>query len=237
MGTLDRIKLILKANLNDIISKSEDPVKAMGLMLEEMRQSILSIKSLILEATAELKQAERAADENIQKAHEWEEKAAFALKKGREDLARQALSRKRTLLDKGTSYREQIAAQQTNIESLKENLKTLEAKMSELRSNQARLAARQEYAKFRRPFTSFEGRPASVRPTTEPVIPIIDTTTIDTYDRMVSKVEDMEALAEALAEMTQEDKLEREFRELEAKDKLDKDLEELKAQIAGRQNV
>lgn len=228
MGTLDRIKLILKANLNDIISKSEDPVKAMGLMLEEMRQSILSIKSLILEATAELKQAERAADENIQKAYEWDEKAAFALKKGREDLARQALSRKRTLLDKGMSYREQIAAQQSNIESLKESLKTLEAKMSELRSNQARLAAQQEYAKFR--------RSTSVRPTQEPVIPIIDTTTIDTYDRMVSKVEDMEALAEALAEMTQEDELEREFRELEAKDKLDKDLEELKAQIAGRQN-
>ncbi|MBM3242457.1 hypothetical protein FJZ31_39865 [Candidatus Poribacteria bacterium] len=229
MGTLDRIKLILKANLNDIISKSEDPVKAMGLMLEEMRQSILSIKSLILEATAELKQAERAADENIQKAHEWEAKAAFALKKGREDLARQALSRKRTLLDKGTSYRAQIASQQTNIESLKESLKTLEAKMDELRSNQARLAARQEYAKFR--------RPTSVRPTTEPVISIIDTTTIATYDRMVSKVEDMEALAAALAEMTQEDELEREFRELEARDKLDKDLEDLKAQIAGRQNV
>lgn len=228
MGTLDRMKLILKANLNDIISKSEDPAKAMGLMLEEMRQSIRSIKSLILETTAELKQAERAADENIQKAHEWEEKAAFALKKGREDLARQALSRKRTLLERGNSYREQITAQQVNIESLRESLKTLEAKMNELRSNQARIAAQQEYAKLR--------RPTPVHPIREPVIPIIDTTTIDTYDRMVSKIEDMEALAEALAEMTQEDKLEREFRELEAKDKLDKDLEELKAKIAGRQN-
>ena len=228
MGTLDRIKLILKANLNDIISKSEDPAKALGLMLEEMRQSILNIKSLILEATAELKHAERAADDNIQKAHEWEEKAAFALKKGREDLARQALSRKRTLFDKGTNYREQIAAQQANIESLKESLKTLEAKMSELRSNQARLAAQQEYAKFR--------RPTPIRPTPEPVIPVIDTTVIDTYDRMVSKVEDMEVLAEALAEMTQEDKLEREFRELEVKDKLDKDLEELKARVTGSQN-
>jgi phage shock protein A len=181
-----------------------------------------------LEATAELKHAERAADDNIQKAHEWEEKAAFALKKGREDLARQALARKRTLFDKGTNYREQITAQKANIESLKESLKTLEGKMSELQSNRAKLAARQEYAKFR--------RPTPVRPVSEPVIPIIDTTTIDTYDRMVSKVEDMEVLAEALAEMTQEDKLEREFQELEAKDKLDKDLEELKAQITGRQN-
>ena len=228
MVTLDRMKLILKANLNDIISKSDNPAKAMGLMLEEMRQSIRSIKSLILEATAELKQAERAADENIQKSHEWEEKAAFALKKGREDLARQALSRKRTLSERGSSYREQITAQQTNIESLKESLKTLEAKMSELRSNQAKLVAKQEYAKLR--------RSTPVLPAREPVIPIVDTTTIDTYDRMVSKVEDMEALAEALAEMTQEDKLEREFRELEAKDKLDKDLEELKAKITGTKN-
>jgi phage shock protein A len=228
MGTIDRMKLILKANLNDIISKSEDPAKAMGLMLEEMRQSIRSIKSLILEATAELKQAERAADENIHKSHEWEEKAAFALKKGREDLARQALSRKKTLFDKGNNYREQIAVQQANFEILKESLKTLEAKMSELRSNQAKLAAQQEYAKLR--------RPVPVRPAREPVMPVIDTTTIDTYDRMVSKVEEMEALAEALAEMTQEDKLEREFRELEAKDKLDKDLEELKAKISVTQN-
>jgi phage shock protein A len=214
--------------LNDIISKSEDPVKAMGLMLEEMRQSIRSIKSLILEATAELKQAERAADENIQKSHEWEEKAAFALKKGREDLARQALSRKRTLLDRGTSYREQIVVQQANIENLKESLKTLEAKMSELRSNQARLAAQQEYAKLR--------RSTPVSSASAPVIPVIDTTTIDTYDRMVRKIEDIEALAEALAEMTQEDKLEQEFQELEAKDRLDKDLKKLKAQITESQN-
>jgi phage shock protein A len=228
MGTLDRIKLILKANLNDMIDKSENPVKAMGLMLEEMRQSIHSVKSLILEATAELKQAERAADENIQKAREWEQKAAFALKKGREDLARQALARKRTLLEKGTNYREQIASQRTNIESLKESLKTLEEKMSELQSNRAKLAAQQEYAKFR--------RPTPVRPTSEPVTLVIDTTTIDVYDRMVSKIEDMEVLAEALAEMTEEDKLEKEFQELEAKDKLDKDLEDLKSRITGGQN-
>jgi phage shock protein A len=223
MGTFDRIKLILKANLNDMIDKSENPAKAMELMLEEMRQSIRSVKSLILEATAELKQAERAADENIQKVRDWEEKAAFALKKGREDLARQALARKRTLFENGTSYREQIAAQRTNIESLKESLKTLEEKMSEFRSNQTKLAARQEYAKFRRSPT--------IGPTPEPVIPIIDTTAVSTYERMVSRIEDMEILAEALAEMTEEDKLEKEFQELEAKDKLDKDLEELKSRI------
>jgi len=228
MGTLDRIKLILRANLNDMINKAEDPAKAMGLILEEMRQSVRSVKSLILEATAELKHAERAADENIQKAHEWDEKAAFALKKGREDLARQALARKRTFLDKGTNYREQIEAQKANIESLKESLKTLEEKMSELRSNRAKIATKQEYAKFR--------TTTSVRPTQEPVITVIDTTAINAYDRMVSKIEDMEVLAETLAEMTQEDKLEREFQELEEKDKLDKDLEELKERINGGQD-
>ena len=101
MSISDRIKLIAKANLNDIISKAENPAKAMELMLEEMRQNIRSVKSLILEATAELKRAERTSDENIQQANEWERKAEFALKKGREDLARQALSRKKTRLERG----------------------------------------------------------------------------------------------------------------------------------------
>ena len=68
MSISDRIKLIVKANLNDMVSKAENPAKAMELMLEEMRQNVRSVKSLILEATAELKRAERTSDENIQQA-------------------------------------------------------------------------------------------------------------------------------------------------------------------------
>lgn len=227
MSISDRIKLIVKANLNDMISKAENPAKAMELMLEEMRQNIRSVKSLILEATAELKRAERTSDENIQQANEWEGKAEFALKKGREDLARQALSRKKTLLERGESYREQIAVQRANIESLKESLKALEAKMDELRTSHIKIAAKQEYAKR---------RPTHVRISPpEPVVPVIDTAAVDAYDRMVSKVEEMETLAEAIAEMAQEDQLEQEFRQLEAQDELDRDLAALKAKVTGEE--
>lgn len=228
MGTVERVKRIIRANVNDMLRQAEDPSKAMGLMLEEMRGTIREVKSLIAEALTDLKRAEREADENKDQAKVWEERAILALSKGREDLARQALARKKTLLEKEASYREQVATQRDNIESLKESLLTLEAKMDDLRQKHAKLAAQQEYAK-KRPTTR-------IQPITEPIIPVLDTSAFDAYDRMVDKVEEIEALAEAIAEMAGEDDLERKFEELEAKDEVERDLEVLKAKMAAANN-
>jgi len=224
MGTIGRVKRIIRANVNDMISKAENPSKAMGLMLEEMRGTISNVKSLIAGALTDLKKAEREANEHNQQAKVWEERAVLAVKREREDLAKQALARKKTLLDKEASYREQITTQREKIESLKESLKTLEAKMTDLRQQHARLEVQQEYAK-KRP-------PTRVRPITEPVIPVLDTSAFDAYDRMVDKVEEIEALSEAIAEMAGEDELERQFEELEVEDEVDMALEALKAKIA-----
>ena len=129
MQTVDRAKLIVRAHVNDLLAKAEDTRQTRLLALEEMRQDIRSVKSLVAHAITDLKLMERKLDETEAEATRWEEKAVFALKKGEEDLARRALVRKCELMKRGNQYREQLATQREAIDSLKASLKTLEVKL------------------------------------------------------------------------------------------------------------
>ena len=221
MQTLDRAKLIVKAQVNDLLTKAEDTRKTQ-LLLEEMRQNIGNVKSLVANAIADLKLMERKLDENEMDAKKWEEKAVFALKKGEEDLARRALARKCEHIKRANSIREQLAAQRETIDSLKASLKTLEAKLDIMPYGAAKkLVVTETVEEHRQPVVSPKASDA-----------LIDISAFDAYDRMVERVRNLEAHAEALAELLQGDELEREFHELENKDKVEKDLTALKAKIA-----
>ena len=215
MQTLNRAKLIVRSHVNELLVKAEDTRKTRGLMVEDMRQNIRNVKALIAGAITDLKLIEREIDTHDGEAKRWEEKAVFALKKGEEYLARRALTRKCEHVKKADLYREQIATQQETIDSLKASLKTLEAKLDTVRYRTAKLAAAE----------SLE----SSRPTVADTV--IDTTAFDAYDRMVDRVRELEAQAEALAELTQGDDLEQKFHELESNEKVEADLTALKAKV------
>ena len=189
-------------------------------MVEEMRQNVCHVKALIAGAIADLKLIEREIDAHREEADRWEEKAVFALKKGEEDLARRALTRKGEHIKKADLYREQIASQQEIIDSLKSSLKTLETKLDTMRYQTAKLAAAESL-----------GALQSTVGSTSPADTVIDTTAFDAYDRLVDRVRDLEAQAEALAELTQGDDLEQKFHELENNEKVEADLAALKTKV------
>ena len=220
MQTLNRAKLIVRSHVNDLLEKAEDARKTRGLMLEEMRQNVRHVKALIADAIADLKLIEREIDTHGAEAERWEEKAVFALKKGEEDLARRALTRKSEHVKKADLFREQIETQQEIIDSLKSSLKTLETKLGTMRYQTAKLAAAE----------SLEALHSTVD-ATSPADTLIDTTAFDAYDRLVDRVRDLEAQAEALAELTQGDDLEQKFHELQNNEKVEADLAALKTKV------
>ncbi|MCE2394553.1 PspA/IM30 family protein [Candidatus Poribacteria bacterium] len=220
MQTLNRAKLIVRSHVNDLLEKAEDTRKTRGLMVEEMRQNVRDVKALIAGAIADLKLIEREIDAHGTEADRWEDKAVFALKKGEEDLARRALARKGEHISKADLYREQIGAQQEIIDSLKSSLKTLETKLDTTRFQTAKLAAAERLGTWQ--------STVGATPSAETVI---DTTAFDAYDRLVDRVRDLEAHAEALAELTQGDDLEQKFHELENSEKVEADLAALKTKV------
>lgn len=220
MQTLNRAKLIVRSHVNDLLEKAEDTRKTRGLMLEDMRQNVRHVKALIVDAIADLKLIEREIDAHGTEAERWEGKAVFALKKGEEDLARRALTRKSEHIKKADLFREQIETQQEIIDSLKVSLKTLETKLGTMRYQTSKLAAAESLVALQ-----------STVDATSPTDTVIDTTAFDAYDRLVDRVRDLEAQAEALAELTQGDDLEQKFHELENSEKVEADLAALKTKV------
>ena len=220
MQTLDRAKLILKAQVSDLLTKLEDGQKTRQLALEEMRDDIRGIKSLVLSAIADLKLIERQIEETDAEAEKWEERAVFALAKSEEDLARRALARKHELARKAERYREQLTTQQGTIDTLKSSFKSLESKLEDMRFDAARLDIQENLP-----------RQATLGPTSSSNH-VIGDSAFDAYDRMVEQVRDLEAHAEAFDELMQGDKLEQEFHTLERQNEVDKDLAALKSKLS-----
>ena len=220
MQTLDRAKLILKAQVSDLLTKLEDGQKTRQLALEEMRDDIRGIKSLVLSAIADLKLIERQIEETDAEAEKWEERAVFALAKSEEDLARRALARKHELARKAERYREQLTTQQGTIDTLKSSFKSLESKLEDMRFDAARLDIQENLP-----------RQATLGPTSASNH-VIGDSAFDAYDRMVEQVRDLEAHAEAFDELMQGDKLEQEFHALERQNEVDKDLAALKSKLS-----
>ena len=229
MQTLNRAKLIVRSHVNDLLEKAEDTRKTRELMLEEMRQNVRHVKALIAGAIADLKQIEREIGAHENEAKRWEERAVFALKKGEEALARRALNRKGEHIKKADLYRAQIDTQQEIIASLKSSLKTLETKLDTMRYQTATWAATESLGSLQ----STVDATLSTDTASDTTVPVGSgfKAAFDAYDRLVDRVRELEAHAEALAELTQVDELEQKFHELENSQKVEADLAALKTKV------
>ncbi|MDD3981340.1 MAG: PspA/IM30 family protein, partial [Spirochaetales bacterium] len=94
MGIFDRLKTVISSNMNDLISKAENPEKMLNQMIIEMNEQLIDSKKAVAMAIADEKRLEREVTENRAKAEEWEKKAMLAVRAGRDDLAKEALVRK-----------------------------------------------------------------------------------------------------------------------------------------------
>src|SRR5208283_362735 len=222
MGILDRIRTVLKANINALISKAEDPEKMLNQLIMDMNEQLLEAKKQVAMSIADEKKLERQALENKTQGEDWEKKAMLAVKAGKDDLAKEALVRKQEYDGYAASFQKEFESQHAAVEQLKDALRQLQAKIEEASRKKNLLIARAKRAEAQKQIQQTMGSLSA-------------NSSFDTFDRMAQKVDQVEAEAEAmkeLGEVTADQKLEDKFKELESSDQSsDKLLEELKAKM------
>ncbi len=228
MGILDRIRTVLKANINALISKAEDPEKMLNQLLMDMNENLLEAKKQVALSIADEKKLERQALENKAQGEDWEKKAMLAVKAGKDDLAKEALLRKQEYDGYAASFQKEFENQHASVEQLKDALRQLQAKIEEAARKKNLLIARAKRAEAQKQIQQTMGQLGA-------------NSSFDTFDRMTQKVDQIEAEAEAakeLSSVTADQKLEDKFKELESAEGggADKLLEDLKAKMGQIEN-
>ena len=220
MSVFSRMSTIFKANVNDALTKAEDPEKVLNQITIEMNEQLVDTKQKVAAAIADEKRLQRQYQETAEQAKGWEEKATIAVEKERDDLAREALARRNEAQQLADEYKIQWDKQRQAVDQLKEHLRALELKIGEAGRKKNLLIARQKRANAQKQIH-------------ETMAGMKDSGAFDTFDRMEQKVGDMEARADAAAEMAdfERDPLEDEFAALEKNDNVDDDLAALKAKL------
>lgn len=205
MGIIKRFKDLVKSNINDAISKAENPEKMLNQMIIEMNEQLIEAKKSVASAIADEKRLERQLSENKTKGTEWEQKAMLAVKAGKDDLAKEALLRKQEYDGYASQLQTQWEAQHTAVEKLKETLRALQNKIEEASRKKNILIARAKRAEAQQKIQTTMGT-------------LTDSSAFDVFDRMSAKVDKIEAEADAMVEL--EDlsgnaSLEKKFEQLE----------------------
>jgi phage shock protein A len=222
MGLFSRFKRAVKANINDMISKAENPQKMLNQLIVDMNGQLIEAKKTVAASIADEKKLERQAVQNHQQAAEWERKAVLAVKAGKDDLAKEALLRKQEYEELSRQYHTQWEAQHASVEELKSSLRQLQQKIEEAQRKKNILLARAKRAEAQQKIQQTMGG-------------ISDTSAFDALDRMTARVDQIEAEAEAMRELdapASKDSLEAQFAELEVQGESgDRLLEQLKARM------
>jgi phage shock protein A len=142
MGLLERVTTLIRANLNDMIDRAEDPEKMIKQVILDMENQYLQVKTQVAVSIADQHMLEKKLKENEGTGNDWMRKAELAVDKGEDDLARAALDRYQTSLRLAQSYREQVDDQKAQVETLKGALQKLEQKLDEAKSKRDLLLAR-----------------------------------------------------------------------------------------------
>ncbi len=146
MGVFNRVKDIVTANINSLLDKAEDPSKMLRLMIQEMEDTIIDLKSSCASQLAEKKTVKRQIDEAESKTEQWTGRATLALEKGREDLAKEALVEKRNWTVKQSGLNGHFETLTTNVELSKEDIVKLEKKLISVKAKYKELVLKSKQA-------------------------------------------------------------------------------------------
>jgi len=142
MGLLERVSTLIRANLNDMIDRAEDPEKMIKQVILDMENQYLQVKTQVAVSIADQHMLEKKLRENEDSGKDWMRKAEIAVDKNEDDLARAALDRFHTSQHLTQSYREQVDDQKVQVDALKSALQKLQQKLDEAKSKRDLLLAR-----------------------------------------------------------------------------------------------
>ena len=217
MTLLDRLSRLIRANLSDLLRRAEDPEKIINQALEDMKEALREAREQVAAAMAEGKRLEREVESHLKEAALWEEKAKEALKAGREDLAKEALRRRKRALDLAEGFKQQAEEQKTLVSRLMTQLKALEAKIDEAEARKKLLLARKKGVEaaeaVRRMESKLDAHPA-----------------LEAFEEMEARILSMEDRHEALKELDGQD-LGKELAALSAEKELEEELSRLKKEL------
>ena len=218
MGLFDRVSRVVRSNLNAIVSGAEDPEKILNQTIEDMREDLVELRQATAKAIASEMSMKRKYEQAQGNANEWQRKAQIALKRNEEDLARQALMRKKGFAETATALNQQLVRQTEQANLLRNNLTKLESKIAEAKTKKDMLIARARSAKATQQINEVMGK--------------VDTASAFTaFERMEEKVDALEAESAAVANLSG-DTLEDQFAALESGTAaIDDELEALKLQM------
>lgn len=214
MALLERVSTLVRANLNDLIDKAEEPEKMIKQVILDMQNQLLQVKTQVAIAIADQHLLEKKQKENAEKVAEWMRKAELAVDKKEDDLARVSLERVESYRELSENFAQQVADQKAQVENLKLALRQLEQKLAEAQGKADLLIAQNRRARA-------VGKACDAR------FAVNDNAKAATFDRMKRKVARSEAISQAKAEIAAEN-MEDRLAALEKEDRIEQLLAELK---------
>jgi len=221
MGIFSRLAQLIKSNLNDLISRSEDPEKMLNQIVLEMNNQLVEAKKQVAASIADEKRLAKQLEQETANAQEWERRAMMALRAGNEPLAKEALARKRERDELAATLKDQWTKQKTAVEQLKTALRLLSDKIEEASRKKNVLIARKKRAEAQKAIQ-------------ETMTGLRDPSAFETFDRMAQKIDQIEAEADAQTELAKEmsgDTLAAQFDKLEQNQGGEDDLVALKRKM------
>jgi phage shock protein A len=221
MGIFARLATLIKSNLNDLISRSEDPEKMLNQVVIDMANQLIEAKKQVAVSIADEKRLAKQAEGEAANAAEWERRAMLAVRAGDDALATEALARKKEHDQLAAAYKDQWQKQKQAVDQLKTALRLLNNKIEEAKRKKNVLIARKKRAEAQKAIQETMGG-------------LTNASAFETFDRMATKIDQIEAEAEAAGEIAEQysgDALAHKFGQLEATAGATEDLMALKRKM------
>jgi phage shock protein A len=217
MGMFSRFTDIINANLNNMLDKAEDPEKMVKLIIQEMEETLVEVRSTAAKNIAEKKTLMRQIASLETSINNWQEKAALAISKGRDDLAKSALSEKQKCVTQVSELQHGLDQLDIFLSAVQEDSQRLQDKLQEAKRKQEAFVLRQESAEVR------------LKVRERAVVYNIDEA-ISKFERYQQKIDRVEAEIESY-DFTANKDLDSQFRDLETDETIEKELADLKKQV------
>ncbi|WP_293748726.1 phage shock protein PspA [uncultured Paraglaciecola sp.] len=219
MGMFTRMSDIVQANINAILDKAEDPAKVIKLLIQEMEETLVELRSVAATNLAEKKQVQRQVDKLQQQIEAWQAKATLAVEKDREDLARAALVEKHNTQQKLSALAGEQDVVEESLSKLQADMGKLQDKLVEARAKQKSLIIRERSVAVR---MTVKNKVHSVK---------IDDAIIR-FEQYERRIDDLESQVDAYDFVDESQGLNEQFNQLEAESQIEQELDALRKKVA-----